>query len=368
MTGPFSPRIRALASISPFTGPETLERQHGRAFQARLGANESVFGPSPKAIDAMARAAETSWMYGDPEQFALREALASKLGISRDCVVCGVGIDGLLRDLVAAACDPGSTVLASLGAYPTFGYFAVAAGAAVETVPYTPDYRQDLPALAARANELGPRILYLTNPDNPTGSWASADEVEALVLKVPENTLIVLDEAYCEFAPARATLPAHYLRPNFVRLRTFSKAYGMAGVRVGYAFGDPNAIAQIHKVRDHFSLSRIAQAGALAALSDADHLAFTIDAVEKGRSLLGKVAERFGFRALPSATNFVAMDLGRGEEHCRALAEDIAKQGVFVRRPGAPFLNRTLRVSVGTPQDVECFEAALSKAVEAIDG
>ncbi|MER0237839.1 aminotransferase class I/II-fold pyridoxal phosphate-dependent enzyme [Fulvimarina sp. MAC8] len=367
MTGLFDGRIRALASVSPFTGPETLERRHGRPFTARLGANESVFGPSPKAIEAMARVAAESWMYGDPEQFELREALAAQHGLAVENIICGVGIDGLLRDLITAACSPGSTVLTSLGAYPTFGYFATAAGAVIETVPYTSDFCQNWEALAERARELHPKILYLTNPDNPTGSWHDAAALESLLAVVPEDTIVALDEAYCDFAPEEATTRDDLIRPNLLRFRTFSKAYGMAGVRVGYVFGDPYAISQFDKVRDHFSVSRMALAGAQAALSDRDHLNWTVDEVAKSRIQLALVAEKQGFSALPSATNFVAIDLGQGREYCRKVAKEIERQGVFIRRPGAEFLNRTLRVSAGTPSDIERFDEALRSAIEKVD-
>ncbi|MEN3791560.1 aminotransferase class I/II-fold pyridoxal phosphate-dependent enzyme [Fulvimarina sp. MAC3] len=366
MTGLFDGRICALASVSPFTGPETLERRYGRPFAARLGANESVYGPSPKAIEAMARVAADGWMYGDPEQFELREALAAKHGLAIDNIICGTGIDGLLRDLVAAACSPGSTVLTSRGAYPTFGYFATAAGAVIETVPYTTDFRQNWEALAARAREIRPKILYLTNPDNPTGSWRERDTLDALLATVPEDTIVALDEAYCDFAPHDAIAADDLTRPNLLRFRTFSKAYSLAGIRVGYVFGDPVAIQQLSKVRDHFSVSRISMAGALAALSDRDHLDWVLTEVAKSRTQLALVAEKQGFTALPSATNFVAIDLGQGGEYCRLIAEEIEEQGVFIRRPGVEFLNRTLRVSAGTPSDIERFDEALQIAVERV--
>ncbi|EAU42596.1 histidinol-phosphate aminotransferase [Fulvimarina pelagi HTCC2506] len=367
MTGLFDERIRALASESPFTGPETLERRNGQAFATRLGANESVFGPSPKTIEAMARVAADSWMYGDPEQFELREALAEKHGLAAKNIICGVGIDGLLRDLLSVACAPGSRVLTSLGAYPTFGYFATAAGAAIETVPYTADFRQNWQRLTERAQELRPKVLYLTNPDNPTGSYHDAGSLQTVLADVPDDTIVALDEAYCDFAPAEAIPPADLVRPNLLRFRTFSKAYGMAGARIGYVIGDPYAIAQFDKVRDHFAVTRLSQAGAIAALADVDHLKRTIAEVAKAREQLAQVAENLGFAALPSATNFVAIDLGKGGEDCRKIAEDIERRGVFVRRPATEFLNRTLRVTAGTATDIERFGKALRSAVNRLD-
>ncbi|RFC66541.1 aminotransferase class I/II-fold pyridoxal phosphate-dependent enzyme [Fulvimarina endophytica] len=335
----------------------------GGAFTARLGANESVFGPSPKVIEAVGRAAADGWMYGDPEQFELREALAEHLGLAVGNILCGTGIDGLLRDLVAACCEPGDSVLASLGSYPTFTYFAGAAGVRVETVPYQSDFRQDLQALAESAERIRPRILYLTNPDNPTGSYWQASDIETLIERVPEETLIALDEAYCEFAPASAMLEAGFIRPNLLRFRTFSKAYGMAGFRLGYVFGDPGDIRQFNKIRDHFSLSRLAQVAGIAALADQDHLRTVLDLVADGRERLTRAAERHGLTPLPSAANFVAMAVAGDAQYTGELAERIEASGVFIRRPRAKGLDNLLRISVGTASDAQVFEDALERAL-----
>ena len=363
----FSARVRALPSTIPFVGPEALERRLGLTFKARLGANESVFGPSPKAVSAMVDAATLSWAYGDAEQFELRQAISRKLGLSPDHVVAGEGIDGLLRDLVQAAMEPGDVAVTSLGAYPTFNYHVTAHGGVLDFVPYAQDFRQDWPALAAQAQQVRPKILYLTNPDNPTGSWHDAEAVDAVLRTVPEETLIVLDEAYADFAPAEALPDPEHLAPNLLRFRTFSKAYGMAGVRVGFVFGELDAITQFGKVRNHFGLSRMAQAGALAALSDDDHLRETVEKVAAGRKALAELARAKGLVALASGTNFVAFDLGRDGAYARAVLEAILRRGVFIRMPGAAPLDRMIRVSVGTPADIALFGEALEGALEEVN-
>ncbi|RYE75181.1 MAG: aminotransferase class I/II-fold pyridoxal phosphate-dependent enzyme, partial [Hyphomicrobiales bacterium] len=262
----FSPLARSLPASIPFVGPEALERQAGTAFKARLGANESVFGPSPAAIEAMRAAASESWAYGDPEQAELKAALAAHHGLKPENITVGEGIDGLLGLLVQLATEPGDAVLTSRGAYPTFNYHVAGHGAVLDMVPYRdarPEIAEDIDALIERARETRPRLLYFANPDNPTGSWHSAEAVGRLIAETPEETILVLDEAYCDFAPASALPPIDLLRPNLLRFRTFSKAYGMAGVRVGYAIGEAGSIRQFDKVRNHFGVSRIAQAGAL---------------------------------------------------------------------------------------------------------
>ncbi|MCK5932850.1 MAG: pyridoxal phosphate-dependent aminotransferase [Fulvimarina manganoxydans] len=363
----FSPRVRALPSTIPFVGPEALERRLGSPFKARLGANESVFGPSPRAVSAMADAAALSWAYGDAEQLDLRQAISRKLGLTPDHVVAGEGIDGLLRDLVQAAMEPGDVAVTSLGAYPTFNYHVTAHGGVLDFVPYAQDFRQDWPALVARARVVRPKILYLTNPDNPTGSWHNAEALEAVLRDVPEETLIVLDEAYADFAPAEALPKTTRLAPNLLRFRTFSKAYGMAGVRVGFVFGEPEAIAQFGKVRNHFGLSRMAQAGALAALGDDDHLRETVEKVAAGRKALAELARAKGLVPLASGTNFVAIDLGRDGAYARAVLDAVLRRGVFIRMPGAAPLDRMIRVSVGTPADIALFGEALEGALEEVN-
>ena len=239
MSPPRLTRIAAaLPSTVPFVGPETQERALGRPFVARLGANESGFGPSPKALAAMSDAASLAWRYGDPEAFELKAALSAHLGIAADRIVLGEGIDGLLGSLVRLLIEPGDAVVTSDGAYPTFNYHVAGYGGALRKVPYRDD-REDLHGLADAAREIGARLVYLANPDNPMGSWHSAEAVSAFAKALSEDCVLCLDEAYGEFAPAGTLPPLDDMPANAVRMRTFSKAYGLAGLRVGYAIAAP---------------------------------------------------------------------------------------------------------------------------------
>ncbi|WP_224005023.1 pyridoxal phosphate-dependent aminotransferase [Aureimonas sp. SA4125] len=370
MTAPlFSALARSLPATIPFVGPEALERRTGVAFKARLGANESVFGPSPKVVAAMAAAAAESWAYGDPEQFALKAALASHHGLKPENITVGEGIDGLLGHLVHLATEAGDSVLTSRGAYPTFNYHVAGRGAVLDTVPYRderPAIFEDIDALLERARETRPKLLYFANPDNPTGSFHAASEIERLIRETPEETILVLDEAYGDMAPEGVLPPVDLIRPNLVRFRTFSKAYGMAGVRVGYAFGDPGSIGQFDKVRNHFGVSRMAQAGAVAALGDQEFLRATVAGIAAARTRLSGIASAAGLQPLPSATNFVAIDCGRDAAHARAILAEILKEGVFIRMPGIAPLDRMIRVSVGREADMVLFEAALHVALQRV--
>jgi histidinol-phosphate aminotransferase len=358
----FTPLARSLPATVPFVGPEALERRMGVSFRARLGANESVFGPSPRAIEAMARAAAGSWAYGDPELHELRGAIAARLGLTPAHVSVGEGIDGLLGHLVRIACEPGDTVVTSRGAYPTFNYHVAGHGARLDVVPYRND-REDVDALIERARAVRPKLIYFANPDNPTGSWADGDAVRRLIEATPPQTILVLDEAYGDFAPEGTLPPADLLRPNLLRFRTFSKAYGMAGVRVGYVFGEPDAVIQFDKVRNHFGVSRIAQAGALAALADEDFLADTVARVARARERIASIARENGLTPLPSATNFVAIDCGGDGAYARAVLDAVLRRGVFIRMPGVAPLDRLIRVTVGRDADLDLFSQALSGAL-----
>lgn len=362
----FTDLARSLPATVPFVGPETIERRTGVRFKARLGANESVFGPSPLVLEAMAAAARQSWAYGDPEHYDLKQAIAAHHGIGIENVAVGEGIDGLLGHLVHLACDPGDLVVTSRGAYPTFNYHVAGHGAVLDFVPYRGDDHEDIDALLERARAVRPKLLYFANPDNPTGSWHEADAVERLTAETPEETILVLDEAYGDLAPASALPPITLMRPNLLRFRTFSKAYGMAGVRVAYAVGQPETIRQFDKVRNHFGVSRMAQAGAVAALAEQAYLEATVAKIVAARSQLAAIATRLGLRPLPSATNFVAIDCGGDGARARAVLDGVLRRGVFIRMPGVAPLDRMIRVTVGTEADMALLETALSGALDEV--
>ncbi len=195
-----TPLAASLPSSVPFVGPETQERAIGRPFAARLGANENTFGPSPNAIAAMQKAASGVWMYGDPESHDLRQALAAHHEIPPENIMIGEGIDGLLGYLARLFVSPGDAVVTSDGAYPTFNYHVAGYGGALHKVPYRDDH-EDPQALLAKAAETQAKLIYLANPDNPMGTWHSAPVIQSMIDAVPDGSLLVLDEAYLEFAP-----------------------------------------------------------------------------------------------------------------------------------------------------------------------
>jgi histidinol-phosphate aminotransferase len=357
--------VAALPASIPFVGPEALERQLATRLTLRLGANESLFGASPKVIAAMRQAAMESQLYGDPEGFELRVALARHHGVSPDHIVLGAGIDELLGVLAQAYLEPGGIVVMSEGGYPTFAYQIRGHGGDIRTTPYRAD-RNDGQALVELARQTGAKLLYLSNPDNPTGSYLSADEQIALIERLPANCLLVLDEAYAEFAPEDALPAIARDDPRVIRLRTFSKAHGLAGMRIGYALGAPELVRPFDRIRNQFGVGRMTQMAALTALGDQDFVAGVVAAAAEGRRDYARLAAAHGFNALPSATNFVAIDVGSAERARAILAALLEREGVFIRMPGVAPLNRCIRVTIGRSEDRARFAEAFGRVVSSL--
>ena len=358
----FTQLAATLPSTVPFVGPEAQERSLGNAFASRLGANESVFGPSPKAITAMANS--DHWKYGDPESFDLRSALSTHLGIDSSHIMVGEGIDALLGYLVRLFVGAGDHVVTSLGAYPTFNYHVAGFGGTLHTVPYFNDH-ENLEGLFVKAGEVQAKLVYLANPDNPMGTWHKAETVEAALETLPNNCILVLDEAYIECASGGIAPQIDPADPRVIRMRTFSKSYGLAGARVGYAIGPTKVINSFNKVRNHFGMNRSAQAGALAALEDQAYLLNVTKKIIAGKDRIISIARKNGLKALPSATNFVTIDCGGDGVFAKSVLEQLIAQGIFVRMPFVAPQNRCIRISSGTTADLDLFAAALPGALEA---
>ncbi|MEM6589766.1 MAG: pyridoxal phosphate-dependent aminotransferase [Pseudomonadota bacterium] len=359
----FTPLVRSLPATVPFVGPETQERDRGTAFTARLGANESMFGPSPRAVEAMTNAASEVWKYADPSCHDLREGLSRHYGVPSSSVLVGEGIDGILGNLVRLLIGPGDAVVTSNGAYPTFNYHVAGFGGALHKVDYTGD-QEDLPALITKAREVGAKLVYFANPDNPMGSWVTGKAIEAALDDLPDGTLLALDEAYVELAPDGTAPVVAPDDPRVMRLRTFSKSYGMAGARIGYGIGAPDLIQSFDKIRNHFGVNRVAQAGALAALQDAEWLTHVQTQVAASRDRLTAIAAQNGLKALPSATNFVTIDCGKDGDFARAVLAGMLDQGVFVRMPFVAPQDRCIRVGCGPIEAMDAVEVALPVALE----
>lgn len=361
----YSRLVEALPAVVPFVPPEALERRIGKVLRVRIGANESAFGPSPKAVAAMADAAGRVNWYNDPEGWELREALARKHGVGIGNIVLGAGIDELLGVIVRAIIDPGDTVVMSHGAYPTFAFHVNGYGGRLATAPYRDD-RNDWQALVESARRDAARLVYLSNPDNPSGSWLTAAELTALVEALPRGCILILDEAYLEFAPEEAVPSFAAEDTRVLRLRTFSKAHGMAGARIGYCIAPEETVRSLDKIRNHFGVNRVAQEGALASLADPAFVARVVRDVAAGREDYARLARELGLAILPSGTNFLAIDVGSADRAKTLLARLLEEEGVFIRMPGVPPLNRCVRVTVGTPEERTAFAESFERVLRTL--
>jgi histidinol-phosphate aminotransferase len=356
-----TPAVEAIPATTPFIGPEQLMRETGQRELVRLGANESAFGPSPKAVAAMAAELPRLSWYGDPESLDLRDALSAKHGCAPAQIVVGSGIDDLMGLAVRAFVAPGDPALMTRGTYPTFLYHVAGYGGRASFVPYRDDGTPDLDTLLAYARAQVPRIVYLANPDNPSGRFIPREAMLQFYEALPHDSLLLLDEAYADFVGAGELLPLLF-EDRIVRLRTFSKAYGMAGARIGYALSTERNIATFQKIRLHYGINRNAQIGALAALGDSEFAAYVVAETARAREDYYAVARELGARYIESRTNFVCIDMGDVRRAERVM-NDLLRRSVWVRKPGAPPLDSYIRVSAGTEPMRRAFAAALQDAL-----
>lgn len=357
-----NPAIAALKAYDPGHDLPALRARFGPVL-AELGSNENPSGPSPAALAAVQQAMVYAHRYPDPRCGALRHALAERLAVESDMLCFGNGSHELLILLAQCFAGPDREVVFSEYGFAVFHLAAAAAGAKPVWVPALPGDHADAPCghdLAAMAAAAGDntRLLYLANPNNPTGTWFGREALEGLLAAVPQSTLVVVDEAYHEYVDANGPEPALPLlarHPNLVVTRTFSKAYGLAGLRVGYAIAQPAVIAVLERLRESFNVNHLAQVAAVAALADQTHLGAVRDANVRERSRLAGALAARGIRTLPSQTNFLLAEF----EDAAAVERRLLDAGVVVRPMVGYGLPRTLRISVGSPAENQRLLAAL---------
>ena len=356
-----APAIEAIPAMTPFIGPEQLMREIGADELVRLGANESAFGTSPSAIAAMtAELPRLAW-YGDPESYELREELARKHGCRVEELVVGAGIDDLMGLVVRAFVAPGGVALTTRGTYPTLNYHVHGYGGRLAYADYHTDGRLDLDMLLEVAKKERPSVVYLANPDNPSGTFVDLGEMARFFDALPRDAVFLLDEAYADFVDEHLLLGAH-IEDRLIRTRTFSKAYGMAGARIGYAIASERVIGILQKIRLHYGVNRNAQIGALASLRDEPFRVHVVGQVAQARGDYYALARELGLATIESQTNFVCIDLGSNERATRVMNELLAR-GVWIRKPGLPPLDRFVRVSAGTKPMRESFARAFRAIV-----
>jgi histidinol-phosphate aminotransferase len=360
------PALRALKAYDPGHDLPALRRRHGAAL-VELGSNENSLGPSPMALAAMQSALAEAWRYPDPSAQALRQALATHFGRPLDGVVLGNGSHELLIQLAQCYAGPGDEVLFSQFGFAVFAIAAMAVGA---TPLVAPALAADDPMprghdAAALSSRLGPavRLLYIANPNNPTGTWLSLEAIETLLRKAAGQALVVVDEAYQEYVTgggprsAAALLDDH---PHLVVTRTFSKVHGLAGLRVGYALCHPEVAAVLEKFRETFNVNHVAQAAALAALEDEDHVERTRLHNAREREAMRETLLGLGLQVAPSQGNFLLIDFGR---EAAPIEAGLMARSVVVRPMGGYGLPTCLRVTVGDEGENARFLAAMREVL-----
>ncbi len=357
-----NPQLESLVLYEPGKPIEDVARELGIRAEdiIKLASNENPLGPSPRAIEAIREAAVRSHIYPDGGCFYLREAIAEKFSLTRSHVIIGNGSNEIIEFLGHAFLRPGAEVVTAAHAFVVYKLMATLFGASTVEVP-DPLFTHDLPAMAAAVTP-ATRQIFIANPNNPTGTVAPKEEVERFVDAVPENVIVVFDEAYHEFLPD----PPDTLRfvregrPNVLVLRTFSKIQGLAFLRVGYGLAAPSLIEVLQKTRQPFNSNGMAQAAALAALHDADHMERTLTVNREGRDYLEREFTRMGLSFVHSQANFVLVNVGGGD----AVFEALLKQGIIVRSMTSYHLPEHIRVSVGTMEQNRKFIAALGKHLQ----
>lgn len=355
------PNIVHLPVYQPGKPVEDVKRELGLTEVIKLASNENPFGSSPKAKEAIAREMENISIYPDGAAVELTNAIAQRFGVNTDQVIFGAGSDEIILMIARAFLVPGDETIMADQTFPQYKHNVQIENATIIEVPLK-DGTHDLKAMGERVTDKT-KVVWVCNPNNPTGTINTADEVEQFLSKVPSHVLVVLDEAYCEYIddpsfPDGLKLLAKY--PNVILLRTFSKIYGLASLRIGYGIGRPDVIRSINQVREPFNTSRFGQAAALAALQDDEFIAFCREENKKGLAYFNRSFAELGLQAFPAYGNFIMVDVKRsGQEVFDALL----RKGVIVRA-GHKLYPTYVRITVGSQEQNEKVIAALTTVLQ----
>ncbi len=353
------PYIESLRPYEAGRGIEEVRREFGLTRISKLGSNENPLGPSPLALEAIAKSLPSLHLYPDGG-LDLRRVLAEKFDLKIGNVIAGSGSEGIMSNIIRTFLCDDDEVLTTEAAFIGFQVLAKSRGVKYRTVPYR-DWHYDLPGLAAQVNDRT-KIIYLANPNNPTGTIFSKHEFDEFYKHVPERVLIILDEAYFEYAKDNPRYPdsMHYRYDNVITLRTFSKIYGLAGVRIGYGFAHEDLIANLLKVKLPFEPSTLAQSAGIAALGDKEFLHRSLELNARGLQFLTDSFGELGMTVIPSEANFVMLVLASAGQ-AGQLARDLLAQGIIVRPLASFGLANCIRISTGTDEDNQRCVEAMSK-------
>ncbi len=355
---PLVPRyINALESYKAGKPIEEVKREYGLEKVIKLASNENPQGPPRSAIAAANAALANCHRYPDPRGYSLRIKLAERFNVKLGNVIHGAGSEGIMSTIMRTFLLDSDEIITAAGTFIGFRVLAEASGNLIHWVPMR-NYRYNLEAMAQKVND-HTKIIYIANPDNPTGSYVTTTEFDTFMNHVPERVLVILDEAYFEYAQATPDYPdsMHYRYDNVITLRTFSKVYGLAGMRVGYGFAHEALIGNLFKVKLPFEMSIPAQAAALAALDDRDYLQRSLKLNRMGMALYEKTFSDWKIPYIPSVANFITIVFDTPDQ-ATAFGQQMLVEGVIVRPLGGFRQPRAVRITVGLPEEnAFCLEA-----------
>jgi histidinol-phosphate aminotransferase len=354
--------IRAIAPYQPGKPIAELERELGITGIVKLASNENPLGASPNAVAAMHEAIKTIALYPDGNGFDLKDALTKRYGVAHANLVLGNGSNDLLELASRAFLAPGDVAVYSAHAFAVYALATQAVGAKGVTVP-AKDFGHDLEAMLKAAVQHKAKMVFIANPNNPTGTYLTAEALQNFMQALPANILVVLDEAYNEYLPpAQRYDSVSWLKkyPNLIISRTFSKAYGLAGLRVGYAIAHEQVTDMMNRVRQPFNVNSIAQAAAVAALHDMDFVQQTYELNQRGMQQITAGLTKLGLSYIPSYGNFISFRIGGATAMYRRLLE----LGVIVRPVANYDMPDYLRVSIGLETENDKFLTALAQAIK----
>ncbi|MGE3609022.1 MAG: histidinol-phosphate transaminase [Bacteriovoracaceae bacterium] len=342
---------------------DELAREKGLTKISKLASNENPLGPSPFAIREMTNALWDVHRYPDMAAHQIKNALCDLYRLKPENIILGNGSEGIMGYIVRAFLQPNDEVVTSANTFIGFLILAKSVGSKLIQVPRRSDYKYDVEAMAKQINQ-NTKIVYIANPDNPTGTYITKKEFDYLMEHVPAHTIVILDEAYFEFAQNQWDYPdsMSYRYDNVITLRTFSKAYGISGVRCGYGFGHDYLIGNLHKVKLPFEPGLIAQKGALGALKDYPHLVRTLDNNKDRYDELFNFLTYQHFKPIPSVTNFVTFKTG-SEEASQFLYQELLNHGVIIRPLKANLMPDHVRISLGTKEEMDHFYEAMEEVL-----
>lgn len=355
---------RGLNAIRPYVPGKPIEevqREYGLTDVIKLASNENPLGPSPRVVAALQTALSELNFYPDAQAYVLSRAIAARHGVEPDMVRVGNGADGIIRELCVSYVEDGDEVLTSVSSFPVYDISAVVMRARLVKTPLK-NLGFDLAAIAAAITERT-KLIFLCNPNNPTGTIVTAGEVADFMARVPAHAIVVFDEAYYEFVdspdyPDSLSFVKSGRWPNVIVLRTFSKAYGIAGIRLGYGLAQPELLAPLRASAESFPVNRLAQVAGLAALEDDAFMARTVATNAAGRAYLYREFDRLGLAYAPSHTNFILVRIGPAATN---VFQELLKRGVIVRPCTGYDLPEYLRVSIGAEPQNARFIAALTE-------